>query len=60
MELNVIIVGNDSERSLLKIKSIEKLEIIAIFQKSKEVQDIVYVILCAQRNSSGFSQRDKL
>ena len=44
MELNVIIVGNDSQRSLLKIKSIEKLEIIAIFQESKEVQDIVYVI----------------
>ena len=31
MELNVIIVGNDSQRGLPKIKSIEKLEIIVIF-----------------------------
>ena len=44
MQQHVKIVAKDSQKISLKIKSLEKLELIAILQVNTEMQHIVYVI----------------
>ena len=41
---NVTFAEKDSQKSLLKIKIIKKLQTIAILQVNREVQDILYKI----------------
>ena len=44
MQKYVTFVGKESWQNSLKIKIIEKLEIITIIQENREVQHIVFVI----------------
>ena len=44
MQQHVKIVAKDSQKIYLKIKPLEKLELIAILQVNTEMQHIVYVI----------------
>ena len=44
MQKFITFAGKESDKSLLKINIIEKLEIIAIIQINKEVQHIVFVV----------------
>ena len=44
MQQHVKIVAKDSQKISLKIKALEKLELIAILQVNTEMQHIVYVI----------------